>query len=167
MVKGEDIMKRSKRIVMVSHCILNQNSVVKPLARAKGAFPISKMILEEGVGIIQLPCPEFKYLGLDRKPMSKEEYDSKDYRNLCRKLFNSICEDLQKYIESGYDFIGIVGINHSPTCSISSNMGIYMEEIFEILQSMNIEFKTFEIPTDYDENSSDENFEMEFRKFLG
>lgn len=50
-------MKRNKKLLIVSHCIINQNSVVEPLARAKGAFPVIIKLLEEEIGIIQLPCP--------------------------------------------------------------------------------------------------------------
>ena len=50
---------RSKKVVLVSHCILNQNSVVNDLARAKGAYrEIVETIMDNDIGIHQLPCPE-------------------------------------------------------------------------------------------------------------
>lgn len=147
-------MLRQKKLLIVSHCLLNQNSVVKPLARAAGAFPVIQHILNKGIGIIQLPCPEFKYLGPERQPMSKEQYDSSEYRKLCKDLFIPVLEDIKKYLKSGYDLIGILGINHSPTCSLSGSRGIFTEEIFKILEEENIDIKTFEIPTDYNEKSN-------------
>ncbi|MFD3157043.1 CD3072 family TudS-related putative desulfidase [Haloimpatiens sp. FM7330] len=146
-------MKRNKKLILISHCILNQNSVVKPLARAKGAFPIIKSFIDEGVGIIQLPCPEFKFLGPNRKPMSKEEYDTPQYRELCRNLFLPILEDIKKYIENGYELQTIIGINQSPTCSITGKRGVFMDEIFKILEKENIHIDSLEIPTDYTEDS--------------
>ncbi|WP_392486265.1 CD3072 family TudS-related putative desulfidase [Haloimpatiens sp. FM7315] len=142
-------MKREKNLVLVSHCILNQNSVVDPLARARGAFPIVNKLVKKGYGIIQLPCPEFKFLGPNRKPMSKEEYDCKEYRELCKSLFKPILEDIKKYIASGYKLKTIIGINQSPTCSITGKQGVFMEEIFHILKRENISIETIEIPTDY------------------
>jgi predicted secreted protein len=140
---------RSKKIVLVSHCILNQNSVVEPLARSKGAFSFIKNLIDSGVGIIQLPCPEFRLLGIKRKPMGKNDYDSLEYRELCRKLFLPTLEDLLIYLENGYEFCGIIGINQSPTCSITGNRGIFMEEIFSLMSSKGIETKCFEVPEDY------------------
>lgn len=139
-------MNRGKRLVLTSHCILNQNSVVSPLARAKGPFYIVNMLVEKGIGIIQLPCPEFKYLGLGRKPMSKEEYDVPEYRELCKKLFQPFIEDLREYLKNGYEILGIIGVKESPTCSISGNRGIFMEEIFKALKEEDIKLNYFEIP---------------------
>ena len=142
-------MLRSKELVIVSHCVLNQNTVVDGLARAKGGFKIVERLLNEGVGIIQLPCPEFKFLGLKRKGQSKAEYNVKEYRELCRNLFIPVLEDIKEYIENGYEVKKIIGINQSPTCSITGTRGIFMEEIFRMLQMENIELKYEEIPVDY------------------
>lgn len=145
-------MLRDRKIVLVSHCLLNQNSVVTPLARAKGAFSITKSLIDQGAGIIQLPCPEFRFLGPNRKPMSKEEYDSIEYRNLCKELFKPILEDIKIYLQNGYKLEGIVGINESPTCSITGDRGIFMEEIFSALREEGIELRHFEVPTYYSED---------------
>ncbi|WP_102398791.1 CD3072 family TudS-related putative desulfidase [Haloimpatiens massiliensis] len=145
-------MERSKNLILVSHCVLNQNSVVEPLARARGAFTMIDKFIKEGYGIIQLPCPEFKFLGPNRKPMSKEEYDCPEYRELCKTLFFSVLEDLKKYIASGYKLKTIIGINESPTCSITGKRGIFMEEIFNILNNEGISIDYIEIPTDYKES---------------
>jgi predicted secreted protein len=139
-------MLRDKKLILLSHCILNQNSVVLPLARSKGGFPIAKSLLDQGLGIIQLPCPEFKFLGPERKPMNKEEYDSPEYRTLCRELFAPILEDIKKYLAQDYSLVGIMGINESPTCSITGNRGIFMEEIFSMLNGEAIDINHFEIP---------------------
>ncbi|MEW8955249.1 CD3072 family TudS-related putative desulfidase [Clostridium sp.] len=139
-------MKRGNRVVVVSHCILNQNSVVSPLARAKGAFHIIRPILDKGIGIIQLPCPEFRFLGLTRKPMTKEEYDCPEYRILCRSLAEPVVKDLIEYEANDYEIVGLIGINHSPTCGITGGRGIFMEEFIKILISHDINLKRFEIP---------------------
>ncbi|MGL4453248.1 MAG: CD3072 family TudS-related putative desulfidase [Sarcina sp.] len=142
-------MKRSKELVIVSHCVLNQNSVVEGLARAKGGFKIVEDILCSGLGIIQLPCPEFKFLGIKRKGQSKEEYDTKEYRELCKNLFIPILEDLKQYRENGYEVKKIIGINQSPTCSISGKRGIFMEEIFKMLEEASFNLEYEEILEDY------------------
>lgn len=159
-------MDRNKKLIIVSHCILNQNSVVEPLARAKGPFPIAKIFLDMGVGVLQLPCPEFKFLGPTRVPMSKEEYDTKEYRELCKNLFVPILEDIKKYISTGYDIKGIIGINESPTCSITGNRGIFMEEIFKLLEKEEIFIDYLEVPTDYSEDGNYIDFEQQVLNLL-
>ena len=139
----------------MSHCVLNQNCVVYPLARSKGAFSFVNKIVESGVGIIQLPCPEIKFLGITRKSMTKEEYDTKEYRKLCMELFAPILEELIIYMENGYYFCGIIGINESPTCSITGNRGVFMEEIFRMLHEKGIEPFFYEVPEEYSDSISD------------
>lgn len=140
---------RGKELIIVSHCILNQNSVVCPLARSKGAFPLIQPLIDKGYGILQLPCPEFKFLGLSRIPMSKEEYDCEEYRALCKNLFLPFLNDLKEYLKHGYKIKGLIGINHSPTCSLTGNKGIFMEEILRLLKTQNINLDFFEVSTEY------------------
>lgn len=139
-------MKRLKKLVILSHCILNQNSVVKPLARANGAFEsIVTSYIKRGYGIYQLPCPELKHLGLSRKPMSKEDYNTKAYKTLCENLVTDVMKDLQLYIEDDVDISYLHGINNSPTCSITGNRGIFMEYFIDALNQNNIEIQMIEV----------------------
>jgi len=144
-------MLRSKKIIIVSHCILNQNSVVNPLARAKGTFKFVKHLIDEGNGFIQLPCPELRYLGITREPMNKSEYDNLDYRKLCKSLLLPIIDEISMYIKNDYLISGIIGINESPTCSITGNKGIFMEEFFIELDKRNIKLKCIEVPANYND----------------
>lgn len=147
-------MKRKKKIILVSHCILNQNSVVFPLSRAEGPFTFVDTIIKNNIGIYQLPCPEFKFKGLNRSPMSKEEYDTPEYRKLCKTLSIEVTNDIIEYLDNDYKIIGIIGINHSPTCSITEKRGIFMEELFDVIEKNNITIPYLEIPVDYDNSQN-------------
>lgn len=150
-------MLRKKKIVIVSHCVLNQNSVVYPLSRANGSLKFVEYLADSGVGIIQLPCPELRYLGINRKPMSKAEYDTKEYRNLCAELFKPILDEIIIYINNGYSILGIIGINDSPTCSITGDRGVFMREILEMLDMKGINLNYFEVPSYYNDDTDYEN----------
>lgn len=142
-------MEREKRLILLSHCIINQNSVVLPLARAKGPFPFVEKIIKSNIGIYQFPCPEFKFSGLSRIPTPKEKYDTPEYRELCASISNEIILDLIEYIKNDYKIIGIIGIKHSPTCSISEKRGIFMEELFKMLDKNDIKIPYIEVPEEY------------------
>lgn len=156
-------MLRSRKIVLVSHCILNQNSVVYPLARAKGPFKFVNSLIDSGIGLIQLPCPELRFLGINRKPMSKEEYDSVEYRELCRQLFIPVLDEILMYFRNGYSILGIIGINESPTCSITGIRGVFMEEIFIMLEENGIQLGYFEVPEAYDDDTGYENLFLKLK----
>lgn len=113
-------MKRSKRIILLSHCLLNANSKVEGLAEYQGALKdIVKQIIDEGIGIMQLPCPELTSCGIKRWGMTKEQYDTPFYREHCRTIFKPILQQLQNYTANGYEVIGIVGIDGSPSCGVN------------------------------------------------
>lgn len=146
-----DYDNRGKKIVVVSHCILNQNCVVEPLARAKGAFKFATKLVEDGFGILQLPCPELRHFGLERKPMSKFDYDTPIHREMCRHMLRPVIKEIEEYIAHDYEVFGIIGVEDSPNCDINENRGIFMQELFKLLIDKNIKLRSFEVPLDYDE----------------
>ena len=58
---------RSKKVVFLAHCLLNQNAISDGTAAYPAAFQeLIRFFLDNEVGIVQLPCPELCCLGLDR-----------------------------------------------------------------------------------------------------
>jgi len=160
-------MERSKKVIFASHCILNQNTVVPPLARARGPYrDIVDTIFDYGIGIHQLPCPEFRHLGLGRKPMDKEEYDTAEYRKLCKDISRDAVNMMKEYLDNGYEILGLIGINNSPTCSIVGEKGILMEELLYLCKEENIELKLIDVPTDYVDGEKGKGFINKLKSFL-
>ena len=150
----------SKKILVVSHCVLNQNAVVHGLERAGGGFPLVHEILKEGIGIIQLPCPEFLYLGSTRPSMNKNEYENMaGYAEHCQKILEPIFLQLKEYQQNGYAYLGVLGIQESPSCSLSSPLGILMEKYMEEMERRNWTKACFEVPVFYDEEEKDVKWE--------
>ena len=157
---------KAKRIMITAHCILNQNAVLEGWGRARGAFPIVSELVERGIGVIQLPCPEFIYYGLDRKPLEYEDYNFAEYRKLCYELALPVIAQLKEYLSNGYTFIGVFGIYNSPTCSISEKRGVYMEELYKLLEKEGIKAPYIEVPESYDEHSDGKLLLRELDQFL-
>lgn len=157
---------KSKKIILVSHCVLNQNAVVERWARARGAFPITKQLIEDGVGIIQLPCPELIFKGIGRLPLNYSGYDTPEYRKTCSKLLLPYVEQIKEYLANGYTLLGVLGINNSPSCSISGQRGVLMEELFALCRQENITLEYAEIPENYNEDTSDESLQNSIEKLL-
>ncbi|MGM0240393.1 CD3072 family TudS-related putative desulfidase [Enterococcus alishanensis] len=163
---GELFIKPQKQFVIASHCILNQNAVIHGWERARGAFPFILEILDQGIAVIQLPCPEFIFLGGNRPPMTYEEYAKLlGFREKCRELLLPIIEQVKLYLAEDYQCLGVIGIHESPNCSISGQRGVLMEEFFSLCQQENISLKNFEVPTWYEENHQ-EDFHENLAKFL-
>lgn len=113
-------VKRDRRMVMLCHCIINCNSKVEGCSGYRGAMSeITKLLVDNGIGIIQLPCPEMTYYGIKRWGHVKDQFDTPYYRKHCRKIFQPYVEQLQDYISNGYEIIGLLGVEGSPSCGIS------------------------------------------------
>ncbi|RKD25806.1 hypothetical protein BEP19_02385 [Ammoniphilus oxalaticus] len=135
-------MERSKKIIIASHCILNQNTVIPEEARSKGLMKSAvEWCDQESYGIVQLPCPEFTYLGLNRPSMTREEYDIQKYREHCQTILAPIMDQLRMYVESGYDLVGGFGIQSSPSCD--PGRGIFMEEFLLLTKREGISIRYF------------------------
>ncbi len=110
---------RSRRVILLAHCLLNQNSVVVGKARMPGPVKeILELLSDSGVGIVQLPCPELTYYGLRRFWAVKEQFDNPGFRAHCRRLAEEAAAIVQEYIRNGYEVLGFVGVNGSPSCGV-------------------------------------------------
>lgn len=118
---------RSRTILVTSHCILNQNAVVQPLARARGAMVGAvSWASDRGYGIVQLPCPEFAFLGPNRPGMSVEQYDTPQFRAQNRRLLAPVVEQLLVYQENGYTIVGGMFVEDSPSCD--PRRGVWVDD---------------------------------------
>ncbi|MBU2700595.1 putative secreted protein [Sporomusaceae bacterium BoRhaA] len=156
--------KRSKKIVLVAHCILNQNSKIDACAYYPGAIlEATKTLLNADVGIIQMPCPELLYLGLDREadPTANCTIESEDTRvafrmkeeqakTLCQSLVDCIVYQVEEYIKHGFQIVGLIGINGSPTCGIETTWaddhaldgrGVFIDTLEQSLKNKSIFIK--------------------------
>jgi len=132
-------MQRSRKIVLVSHPVLNQNSSPQGKGYSPGAIKeVMEILGEAGVGIVQLPCIETEHFGLDRKPKMKEDLDTKPYRAACKKMAQEIIKNIINHKEKKYSVVGILGLEFSPTYAVhqlenghrnTPGKGILMEEL--------------------------------------
>jgi len=166
--------RRSKRLVLLSHCILNQNAIVEPLARAPGALGgIVRTWLEAGVGLLQLPCPELLDRGPTRAQAERASYDTAAHRALCRRILEPVRAQVQAYRQAGYEIVGLIGIGNSPSCGVQTTheggavvpgRGVFMEELLAMLPEL--EGRALQVPRSYPSDpAARHRFEAELRAF--
>ena len=123
---------RSKKVILVSHCVLNQNVKIDRCAWYPGAIhEVTQILLDAGVGFLQMPCPELLCLGLDRQAERgavttieseddrvAERMNEERPRQICRKLAGDLVDQIEQYHLNGFTVLGVLGINGSPTCGV-------------------------------------------------
>ena len=143
--------RRSRRIVVVIECILNQN------ARDNGAAvspsinrPVVNLCQKYEVGILQVPCPEIDTLGFNRsRPPGvslREAMATDEAHKHCRKISIGVADRLQDYSRQGFKILAVVGGNpESPGCAVhmeekglSEDSGTLMRELYDELEKRNL-----------------------------
>ena len=126
--------RRSKRVVFIAHCVLNQNAKIDGCAHYPGVMrEVAETLIGSGCGIVQLPCPELMHLGLDRKvdrqlPRTVESEDSRVGSLMqassgalcCRRIAEEIAYQVEQYQQNAFEVVGLLGINGSPTCGVET-----------------------------------------------
>ena len=70
---------RSKKVVFVAYCLLDQNARAKGIAKYSGpVYEVLETLIKKEVGIVQMPCPELLHEGFDRLPYPRNWYDTKE-----------------------------------------------------------------------------------------
>jgi predicted secreted protein len=125
---------RSKKVILVSHCILNQNSISDGTADYPAANEsVVNLLIKSGVGIIQMPCPETLCLGLDRgdihggeRPVIVENtrirhsMEKNESVEIIINIVNQLIFQIEQYKKNGFTILGVVGINRSPSCGVNT-----------------------------------------------
>lgn len=112
-----------KNILAVSHCILNNASKVAQdeagLAEEyRQRDRLIAAMMDKGVQLIQLPCPEFMIYGAKRWGHVKDQFDNPFYRDECRRMLEPVVMQLREYSNCPERFriIGVVSVEGSPSC---------------------------------------------------
>ena len=115
-----------KKIIFVSHCILNTASKVsmddresiRKEEKLRQKF-LSKAITQ-GVQLIQLPCPEFTLYGSKRWGHVSNQFDNEFFKEHCRKILAPYILQCKEYLSDKrkYKVLAFVGIDGSPSCGV-------------------------------------------------
>ena len=161
---------RSNRIVVVSHCILNVHSLEDGLAEYPGhEEDVVKALMEKGVGLVQLHCPETRLHGIQRLPMPKNTYDKPEIRSSYAAQAREEVLQLKEFVKNRAEIVAVVGAEASPSCGINivgrwklgvpvearrfpedidfiEGRGVFMEELEKALAAEGIRPKWIGVP---------------------
>jgi predicted secreted protein len=125
---------RSKSVIFLAHCILNQNAISDGTATLPASMDqILDLLRASKVGIVQMPCPELNCLGLDRmdaggraRPVVVENsririlLSQKSAADSLADLADQVGFQIREYVTHGFAVKGVVGINRSPSCGVET-----------------------------------------------
>lgn len=133
---------RSKKVIFLAHCLLNQNAISDGTAVCPAAFrELVQLLLDRGdVHGAERPVVEEN----TRIRRAMEEDGPRQKREALADL---VAEQVQEYHKHGFQVLGIVGANRSPNCGVETTSdfdrevegrGAFMEAIAQRLEAAGI-----------------------------
>ncbi|MFO1287455.1 MAG: 2-thiouracil desulfurase family protein [Rubrivivax sp.] len=134
--------ERSRRIVLVSHCLLNQNVRYLGGAACPGVVTAAiDPLVREGCGLYQMPCPEQAAWGGVSKRFVLLAYGSRRHlsgpllqvllalfrgctRWRYRRLARRVADHVADYRRCGYAVEQVVGVGDSPSCGVDHTLDL-------------------------------------------
>ena len=139
--------ERSKEVVFISECLVNQNIRAYGVKNMKGQGPVREIVEElarNGIGFDVVPCTEYLWEGLKRRACGRRHYDVPEYRKICREVAEKVVEKYKAYLDDGYKVKGYIAVEGSPSCAVvaavgSDLPGVFIEELKKELRKNNLE----------------------------
>jgi len=148
---------RGRRVVFLSHCLLNENTRYLGGACVPGCRPeVLQRCLEGQLGIVQMPCPEQRAWGGVLKRSLLAGYGLKQRwpllylirrpllalfrwrtRRAYSRLARQVAAEVADYLDSGTQVSAIVGVDGSPTCGV--HVRIDLDAAFERVARLPVE----------------------------
>jgi predicted secreted protein len=134
--------ERGGRVAFVSHCLLNENTrYLGGAFRAGAVAELVDELVERGVGICQMPCPEQHAWGGVLKRRMLRAYGARGTplyrfrepllrlfvlytRAVYRRLARDVAAQIADYERSGFTVVGIVGVGASPSCGVRTTLDL-------------------------------------------
>jgi len=106
------------RVAFVAHCLLNQNAKVAGGAVCPGIYsPLVEELHARGWQLMQMPCPEMTFTGLNRFWAVREQYDTVAHRRHCRRIVEPLAGAIGAHMERG-DEVVVIGVEGSPSMGV-------------------------------------------------
>jgi predicted secreted protein len=135
--------------VFLIECLLNQNARDRGAAESPAVDrELLELLVEAGIGMAQIPCPEIACLGFERKRAPgqslRQALEAEQPAACCLHLAAVTAERIQSYLDQGYEVVAILGGNEqSPGCAVhtagaqgaglTDRSGIFMQALAEEL----------------------------------
>jgi hypothetical protein len=134
--------RRSRRVVFLSHCLLNENTRYLGGANHRGAIEsVVRACLDANLGMVQMPCPEQCAWGGVLKRRLLLAYGLRERapwayvlrrpllafgllytRWRYARLADAVVAQAADYVSSGFEVAGIVGVDGSPSCGVGCSV---------------------------------------------
>jgi predicted secreted protein len=106
------------KVAFVAHCLLNQNAKTAGGAVCPGVYsPVVEELRARDWQLVQMPCPELTFTGLNRFWAVREQYDTIAHRRHCRRIVDPLANAISAHVARG-DEVVLIGVEGSPSMGV-------------------------------------------------
>jgi hypothetical protein len=117
--------ERSKRVIFVSHCLLNENTRYLGGVFRRGCVDeLVDGFQQEGLGIYLLSIYSSQGTFVYRLRHVLLPLFRWYTRWVYWRLAKEVVRDIEDYVRSGFEVVGIVGVGGSPSCGVCSRLDL-------------------------------------------
>ena len=148
---------RNGRLVFLIECLMNQNARDMGAAESPACTQeVIELLLDTGIGTVQIPCPEIACLGFERLRSDgqsiRQALESSDATACCQSLALATAEKIQCYVNQRFEVLAVLGGNEqSPGCAVHTagesetqlthKSGVFMEMLAEELTQRGLQIR--------------------------
>lgn len=157
--------ERAKKVIFLSHCLLNENTrYLGGTCRKACVDELVDELQKQGIGIVQMKCPEQKTWGGVLKREMLMGYGIKGSilnafrvpymmyfiwktKRSFKRMAKEVVSEIKDYIDSGFELMGIIGIQGSPSCGVSASLDL--KKSADFVAQLNIKKIDRDLVNDY------------------
>ena len=106
------------RIAYVTSCCVDVGFIAEGCSQFSSSDnPVTRWCRQHDVTIKAMPCPESLYLGIGRSKKGKADYDTDQFRAICRNIAHAVVSQIGHDLSQGHEVVAIFYVRRSPSCS--------------------------------------------------
>lgn len=122
----------SRKIIVVTHSILNQDSLPEDKRLVSGPLPVVSDLVDLGVNIVQIPDVVKFYTLFVERPLEESDYLTDEFKNYTKRLLVPYVDQVMEKVKEGYEFLGVLSYRGDDGHKMEPETSPVMLELFRL-----------------------------------
>lgn len=122
----------SRKIIVVTHSILNQDSLPEDKRLVSGPLPVVSDFVDLGINIVQIPDVVKFYTLFVERPLEESDYLTEEFKSYTKRLLVPYVDQVMEKVKEGYEFLGVLSYRGDAGHRMEPETSPVMLELFRL-----------------------------------
>jgi hypothetical protein len=122
----------SRKIIVVTHSILNQDSLPEDKRLVSGPLPVVSDFVDLGINIVQIPDVVKFYTLFVERPLEESDYLTEEFKSYTKRLLVPYVDQVMEKVKEGYEFLGVLSYRGDAGQRMEPETSPVMLELFRL-----------------------------------